>query len=169
MFEGKITMTERVWKPLEAVDKHCFGCGCENPHGLQMRFESNGERIRSRLTMGPEFRGWSNLIHGGILSTILDETMGWTVLCLTGKFMLTRGMNVSFRKPVRVGASLTVAGYIREQRNDRKVVVAAEIHDENGDLCAASEGDFALFTREQFLKMEIMPEEDLEAMVAAIS
>lgn len=169
MFEGEETIREIVWKPIANVDKECFGCGPENPHGLQMRFESNGEKIRSKLIMEPKFRGWSNLIHGGILSTMLDETMGWTVICLTGRFMLTRGMKVDFRKPVRIGTALTVTGYIKEYRSHhRRALIVAEIHDEEGDLCASSEGEFALFSREQFLRMEIMPEADLAAMEAAI-
>ncbi len=52
--------------------------------------------------------------------------------------------------------------------NTRRIVVA-EIHDEDGDHCAVSEGDFALFSKKQFLRMTIMPEEDIEAMASAIS
>ncbi len=169
MFENSDINSETRWKPLASVDKECFGCGPENSNGLQMCFESNGEKIRSKLVMKKAFRGWSNLIHGGILSTMLDETMGWTVINFTGKFMLTRSMTVTFKKPVRIGASLTVTGYIKEQRDERKVVVVAEIHDEDGNLCAASEGDFALFSKKNFLRMKIMPKKDIEMMEAAIS
>lgn len=169
MVERSDIPSETIWQPLASVDKECFACGPENTQGLRMCFESNGEKIRSRLIMQQAFRGWSNLIHGGILSTILDETMSWTVINFTGKFMLTRSMTVTFKKPVRVGTSLTVTGYIKEQVNDRKALVVAEIFDEAGDLCAASEGDFALFSKKHFLRMAIMPEEDIEAMASAIA
>lgn len=168
MFDGRVT-PEEPWRPLANIDRHCFGCGPENPHGLRMRFESNGAMIRSQVTMEPRFRGWSNLIHGGILSTMLDEVMGWTVLCLTRRFMLTRTMQVAFKRPVRVGAVLTVTGSIKERQGDRRALVAAEIRDEAGELCVAAEGEFALFSREQFLRMQILPEEDLAAMEAVIS
>lgn len=169
MFEGGNSTGPLSWKPLAAVDRECFACGPDNTHGLKMSFESNGEKLRSRLKMEPKFRGWSNLIHGGILSTMLDEIMGWTVICLTGRFMLTKSMNVSFRKPVRTGAELTVTGFIKERQGERRALVRAEIHDEKGDLCAASEGEFALFSREQFLRMKILPEEDLAAMESVVS
>lgn len=171
MFEGKASQAEKVadWQPLPGVDKECFGCGAENPHGLQMRFESNGRQLRSTLIMDRRFRGWSNLIHGGVLSTMLDETMGWTVICLTKKFMLTKGMQVEFKKPVRIGMELTVTGYIKEHISDKKIVVVAEICDDQGKLCASSEGEFALFTKEQFLRMGILPKEDIEAMIASIA
>lgn len=156
------------WKKLGNVDKKCFGCGPENPYGLQMKFESNGSRLRSRLTLDKRFRGWSNLIHGGILSTILDETMGWTVICLTGKFMLTKGMQVNYMKPVRVGMTVTATGYIRRRISDRKVEVAAEIVNADGQLCASSCGEFALFSRDHFLRMGIMPKAEIDAMLAAM-
>ena len=159
---------EEQWKPLASIDRDCFACGTENYHGLRMRFQSNGEQLRSSLLMEPRFRGWSNLIHGGILATILDETMSWTILSLTGRFMLTRGMNVSYRKPVRVGSQLSIIGYIKEKNREKRAVAVAEIRDEAGELCAASEGVFALFTYEQFKAMQIMPDADLETMRAAI-
>jgi uncharacterized protein (TIGR00369 family) len=134
-----------------------------------MKFESNGKEVRSRLTLQPHFRGWSNLAHGGVLSTILDETMAWTVIHLTGKFMLTKGMNVAFKKPVRVGAQLTSTGFIKEKKDQRRVVAVAEIRDEAGELCASSKGEFVLFTKDQFEKMEIMPQEDIDAMAALVS
>ena len=169
MFENSEIKPEAIWKPLASVDKECFACGPENPHGLKMCFESNGGQIRSKVSMKQAFRGWSNLIHGGILSTMLDETMSWTVINFTRKFMLTRSMTVTFKKPVRVGAVITVTGYIKEQSSERNALVVAEIHDEDDDLCATAEGDFALFSKEHFLRMEIMPEEDIEAMASAIS
>lgn len=169
MFENSDIKSEAIWKSLASVDKKCFACGSENPHGLRMCFESNGLQIRSKLVVQQAFRGWSNLIHGGILSTILDEAMSWTVITFTGKFMLTRSMTVTFKKPVRVGTALTVTGHIKERSSERKALVVAEIFDEEGDLCAVSEGDFALFSKEHFLRMAIMPEEDIEAMASAIS
>ncbi|WP_136809252.1 PaaI family thioesterase [Desulfosediminicola flagellatus] len=173
MFEGLPENAKRSvqWQSLVGVDKECFGCGEENSHGLQMKFEMNDSatQLRSHLIMDKRFRGWSNLIHGGVLSTILDETMGWTVLCLTKQFMLTKGMQVAFKKPVRIGMKITSTGYIKEHLSKKKIVVVAEIRDDAGALCASSEGEFALFSKEQFLRMGIMPEEDINLMVASIA
>jgi uncharacterized protein (TIGR00369 family) len=168
MSENFDSTPEAKWKHLASIDKECFACGAENSHGLKMRFESNGRQIRSKLVIEKTFRGWSNLIHGGILSTMLDETMSWTVINFTGKFMLTQSMNVTFKKPVRVGAALTVTGYIKEQSSERKAVAVAEIEDEDGDLCAVSEGKFALFSKKHFLRMGIMLEEEIEEMASAL-
>lgn len=162
-------MSESEWEPLVGVDRKCFACGLDNPYGLQMTFESNGDRIRSAVTVDPRFRGWSNLVHGGILSTLLDETMGWAALYLTKRFTLTKGMSVAFKKPVRIGTPIFMTGYVKERIGHRKVCVVAEIRDETGDLCASSEGEFVLFTMEEFGTMGIVSHEELTEMAAAFS
>lgn len=162
-------MNKPIWKNIKNIDMHCFACGLENSHGLQMKFRSNGVQLRSEVTVPDYLRGWSNLIHGGILSTILDETMGWTAIHLLSSFILTKDMKVSFKKPVKIGTVLISTGQIKERINDRKVVVAAEIRDEEGDVCASSEGEFVLFTRDQFAAMDIVPEELLDEMTAMFS
>lgn len=169
MYKGTDETGQDVWRQLKGVDRECFGCGAENHSGLKMSFATNGEKLRSIVTLDKRFRGWSNLIHGGVISTILDETMGWTVITVVRKFMLTKGMQVSFKKPIRIGMTVTATGYIKERINDRALVVVAEIYDESGDLCASSEGEFVLFEREQFLRMKIMPEEDMATMEAAMT
>ncbi|MBI9088412.1 MAG: PaaI family thioesterase [Desulfobacterium sp.] len=159
--DEKETMTEAQWTPLVGRDRECFACGAENPYGLQMTFESNGEALRSGLTVPPRFRGWSNLVHGGILATILDEIMGWTAIHLTKRFILTKGMHVAFIKPVRIGTPLSITGYIKERISERKARVGAEIRNGEGDLCASSEGEFVLFTMEEFATMDIIPQSEL--------
>lgn len=162
-------MREERWEPLVGLDKECFACGLDNPHGLQMTFESNGDRLRSTVTVKPQFRGWNNLVHGGILSTLLDEVMGWTALYLTKRFTLTKGMTVAFKKPVRIDTPIFVTGYVKERIGDRKVVMVGEIWDASGALCASSQGEFVLFTSEEFGTMGIMTKEELTQTARAIS
>lgn len=154
------------WQPLPNLDKDCFGCGSENHSGLRMTFATNGRQIRTQLAVSPQFRGWSKLVHGGVLSTILDETMSWAAIILTKKFILTKQMTVQFLRPVYVGTSLCGIGSIKERTGDRKAIVQAELFNDQGKLCASSEGEFVLFSKEQFAKLDILPEEELQAMAA---
>ncbi len=155
------------WQPLPNLDKDCFGCGSENHSGLRMTFETDGKQIRTRLVVAPQFRGWSKLVHGGVISTILDETMSWAAIILTKKFILTKKMTIEFKRPIFVGSSLHCIGYIKEQNAERQAVVAGELFDEHGKLCAVSEGEFVLFSKDQFAKLAILPENDLEMMAAS--
>lgn len=76
-------MTQHEWRSLTNIDHDCFGCGQHNHQGLKMTFASNGEQLRSELVIPEHLRGWSNLVHGGITTTILDEMMGWAHCCPT--------------------------------------------------------------------------------------
>jgi hypothetical protein len=68
-------------KVLQAIpnseNQTCFGCGANNPHGLKMKFSTDGERVYSFMRAPDFMTGWDQTVHGGILSTMLDEVMGW--------------------------------------------------------------------------------------------
>ena len=76
-------------------------------------------------------------VHGGVLATILDETMSWAVIAATQKLMLTRGMDVRYLKPVMIGTKITAIGFIKKWVSKREVEVIAEITDEAGKLCGS--------------------------------
>ena len=54
------------WQELKNIDPHCFACGPDNPQGLHMHFATDGQRLKSTLTVPEHVRGWSNLAHGGV-------------------------------------------------------------------------------------------------------
>ena len=87
------------------ADNKCFGCGPANPQGLQMQFYTNGQTVASWITVPPHLCGWSNLAHGGILFTALDEIMGRTMIYLLKRFILTKSIDdrVSQARPARPG------------------------------------------------------------------
>lgn len=160
---------EQCWQPLPNLDKDCFGCGSENHSGLRMSFATDGRRVRSELTVSPQFRGWSSLVHGGVISTILDETMSWTAIILAKKFILTKRMTVQFLRPIHVGSALCAIGSIKERTADRKAIVVGELFDDQGRLCASAEGEFILYAKEQFARLAILSEQDLETIAASFA
>jgi uncharacterized protein (TIGR00369 family) len=135
------------------MDTDCFGCGSDNPHGLGMRFSHKDGVLRSRLKVPGHLCGWGSLVHGGILSTILDEVMSWTAIHLLSSYILTRDMSVRYRRPVSVRSPLTAYGWIKESGRGRKAVIAAEIRDGEDRVCTEAEGTYALFTAEQFERL----------------
>jgi len=159
-------MTQADWYPIENIDRNCFACGQDNHHGLNMTFKTNGKQVRSRVTIPSHHRGWSNLAHGGILATMTDEIMSWTAIHLFKRFILTKQMTISYLRPVRIGTTITVTGSIKEHKHERSAIMKADIQDEKGNLCATGEGDFVLFTPEQFSMMNLLPREDMEQMIA---
>jgi acyl-coenzyme A thioesterase PaaI-like protein len=88
--------------------RNCFVCGAHNAQGLQLKFRREGDEVRADFTPQPHHAGFRAIIHGGILSTVLDEAMFWAAAVATGRFGLAVELNVRFVKKVSVGERLTV-------------------------------------------------------------
>ena len=55
----------------------CFGCGRNNPCGVKLSFDWDGRVAKSEFTPTELHQGWQDIIHGGILTTLLDEAMAY--------------------------------------------------------------------------------------------
>ncbi len=154
------------WQQLRPViniaDQTCFGCGIDNPIGLRMRFVSDDEKLYARVRVPVTMAGWDNTVHGGILSTILDEMMGWSVIYLLGKIGVTKTMTVDFLKPVRAEQTLTAIGFIQEEISDRQIRVTGEIYSEEGVLSVRSSGLFAAMTAQAAVRLGVMSSDYME-------
>ena len=126
-----------------------------------MKFFTDEQSLFSWVTVPDHLCGWDRLVHGGVISTILDEIMSWSAITLLKRIILTKSMKVDFIKPVFVGKELTVEGKMLERTSDRESLMAGFLYNETKELCAKSEGTFALFTPEAAIRMGIMDEEDV--------
>lgn len=121
-------------------DGYCFACGPENPIGLHLQFEAEGEGVISRVTLKPEVQGWKEVAHGGIVMALLDEAMAHAA-GLAGHRGMTASVNVRFRKPVPIGAPIELRGKVMWQR--RNVLgLEASVLDAAGATLAHAEGHF---------------------------
>jgi acyl-coenzyme A thioesterase PaaI-like protein len=124
--------------PSRFADDHlCFACGKDNPDGLHMEFESVGDAVRSRVSFPRKFQGYSDVVHGGLVSTVLDETMV-TLLNRMGYLALTAELSVRFREPVRVGEDVDVMASLIEKRG-KVFRLRAEATREDGTVLATAE------------------------------
>ena len=105
----------------------CFVCGQENSGGLQARFQLDhaAGRAECRLVIPAAFQGWQDVVHGGIISALLDEVA--IQACRgAGEELLTAELQVRFRQPVPVGVEVTVRGTLTARRG-RIFEVASEL------------------------------------------
>lgn len=150
-------MDEELYRRLPSrPDHNCFGCSPTNSAGLKLKFFTDEETVFTRVTVPDHLCGWDTLVHGGVLSTILDETMGWTALHMLKKFTLTKSMTVEFLKPAYIGMELKAEGRVLEVKSEREALIEGFIYNPEGILCARSTGTFGLFTAAAMRKLGIM-------------
>lgn len=139
-------------------EDHCFACGAKNPFGLHMKLESNGKSVLSRVVIPDHLCGWGNLVHGGIITTLLDETMSWAAIHLLRRLILTRTMSVEFILPVAPNTPLCTQGYVEKKIKNTEAVVRAVLYNSDDQVCAKSTGHFALLTPKMMRRLKIMDE-----------
>jgi hypothetical protein len=94
--------------------KWCFVCGVENQGGLHVTFFNDGSKqCFARVILGNTFQSYPGIAHGGILATLLDETMGRALLTEgdpinTPKFLFTARLEIRYNGTVAVEASATL-------------------------------------------------------------
>jgi acyl-coenzyme A thioesterase PaaI-like protein len=121
-------------------DGNCFACGPDNPIGLHLHFEPEGEGVIARATLATNYQGWQSIAHGGIAMSLLDEAMAHAAGA-AGHRGMTASLNARFRNPVPIGAPLTITGRVAWQRRNVLGLHAA-VHDATGTLLVDGEGKF---------------------------
>jgi uncharacterized protein (TIGR00369 family) len=136
----------------------CFGCGSENPIGLQLEFELNpdGNSYVCKFEIGSRFVGPPGHAHGGIIATILDEAMG-KVNKLAQKTALTRRIEVEYLRPVPLGKPLVAEGRII-RTTGRALYNSGELRDAKGVILARSRGTFLTINAEEMFAEELEAE-----------
>lgn len=127
----------------------CFVCGMENPIGLKLFFYTDDEgRCITRFRPHPEHQGYPGNLHGGIISTLLDETMG-RVLVPQNVFALTGRLEFKFRKPVPLDQELIVVGELTRNRS-RVYEARGEIRLPDGTVLVEGTGVYMRIPDEAF-------------------
>lgn len=92
-------------------DKHCFACGSDNPEGLHLDFRASADSARAFFTASKAHQGYTDIVHGGIITAVLDEAMAKAGIEL-GIFAVTAEITVRFKEPLKVGEETVAEGRI---------------------------------------------------------
>ena len=117
-------------------DRMCFACGKDNPDGLQLEFEFDGENARTSVTFPGKFQGYHDIVHGGLVSTVLDETMV-TLVNKLGYLALTAELSVRFREPVHVGERIDVTARLVAKRGKIFTLEAMAAREDGTEVASA--------------------------------
>ncbi len=124
-----------------AAQNRCFGCGRANAIGLQLEFLLGEDgRVVCLATIADTYEGPPGYVHGGIIATLLDETMSKAVRS-HGLVAMTRHMEVDYQRPVKSKAAIRMEGRVTRSEG-RKHWTEAKILDEDGSVLAQGKGLF---------------------------
>lgn len=104
---------------------NCFGCGADNPSGLRLELELQGDQLTTEFMPERQHEGWPGIVHGGVIATILYEIMeNWAYL--NGITSMMRSMETSLIAPARIGEVIRAVSWLNE-REGRELSVAGRL------------------------------------------
>jgi acyl-coenzyme A thioesterase PaaI-like protein len=121
-------------------DRRCFACGPENPEGMQLQFQYGDAEAKAVFVPAQRFAGWTTILHGGIVATLLDEAMAHAAIA-AGVRAVTGRLEIRFRKAAPMNATLIAHGRL-ENRRGRMLVLSATVTGDDGTLYAEGQGRF---------------------------
>jgi uncharacterized protein (TIGR00369 family) len=124
---------------------HCFACGELNEIGLHLQLRLEPGHCTTELALPRQFEGWEGVIHGGILCTILDEVMAWSLVA-QDNWGVTARMSVDFKKPATVGRRVRAEGWMVEDRRRIHRTAGRIVDAETGDELVTAQATYVAAT-----------------------
>lgn len=128
-------------------DTMCFGCGKDNPMGLHLHFRTDENGCYTSFVPQPVHQSYDGRMHGGLISTLLDETMGNYPYMYEHKIAYTARLEVRFRQPVRIGERIHVITKVK-RRKGQLLEMTGQVIREDGTVAAEADGKLMYEERE---------------------
>ena len=132
---------EKLTPLAHTAQNRCFGCGPANPIGLHLDFMlAEDGHVVCDAVICADFEGPKGYVHGGMIATLLDETMSKAVRS-HGVVGMTRHLEVDYLRPVPSKSSIRLEAWLTHAEG-RKHWARARIVHENGTVLAEGKGLF---------------------------
>lgn len=115
-------------------DGYCFACGGRNESGLKLFFRTEEGRAFAEFIPQKTHQGFKDIVHGGIISAILDEAMVKAVLS-KGIEAVTAEITVRLKKPLFVGDKIFIEAKINKTGN-RLIETSSQIKTQDNTIVA---------------------------------
>jgi acyl-coenzyme A thioesterase PaaI-like protein len=132
---------------------HCFACGELNEHGLHLQLHTSPEGSWTELVLEPRFQGWDSVAHGGIVCTILDEVMAWSVIG-RGTWGVTARLSVAFRRPIPTGRAIRAEGWVVELHRRASRTAGHVLDVATGEVLATADATFIAVPPDQLERLK---------------
>jgi HAD superfamily hydrolase (TIGR01509 family) len=97
---------------VEYTAQFCFACSQENPIGLKLKPVQDGDKVTAEFTAGKFHQGWDNVIHGGILYTLLDEVTAYAMLCRGIELGVTARSEIRFKQLAPINQPIQASAWV---------------------------------------------------------
>jgi acyl-coenzyme A thioesterase PaaI-like protein len=133
----------------DRVHPECVVCSIANASGLHLKFDVSADgNVKADFQCNKAFEGYPGILHGGVISTILDGAMGHCIFAL-GQTAVTVEMTTKFRNPVIIGSNATVLARITRSSHPLYLLEAEII--QNGEIKATAKSKF--YNQPGFIKV----------------
>jgi uncharacterized protein (TIGR00369 family) len=114
----------------KTVHPKCIVCSSRNLCGLHLLFYANNDgSVEARFNCDESFEGYPGILHGGVISSILDGAMG-NCMFARGQATVTVEMTTIFRHPVVTGIEAMVSARITRISHPLYILEAEIIQEE---------------------------------------
>ncbi|MCF8069749.1 MAG: PaaI family thioesterase [Desulfobacterales bacterium] len=127
----------------------CYGCGKNNPHGLHIRTQWDGEEGIFRFKPEDYHTAFPGFVYGGLIACLFDcHCIGTAIAAAYDSegrkpgtdpeiTYVTGNLNVTYLRPTPIGTELLLRSRIKEAF-ERKTIVTCSLFAEDKE-CAKSE------------------------------
>ena len=138
-----------------AIDAYprCFGCGRENPIGLRLSFDDDGDTLVARFVPGEDHQGWPGIVHGGIIASLLYEVLE-NFPYQQGIVAMMKRMDTKLRRPGKTGVEIVARAWLTG-RSEREMQVSAKLTSNDGALIAEGSAELVILSQEQKTRLGI--------------
>jgi beta-phosphoglucomutase len=144
----------------EYTARLCFACSQENPIGLKLKPVHDGEKVTAEFTAGKFHQGWNDVVHGGILYTLLDEVNAYAMLCRGIEFGVTAKSEIRFKQVAPINESIQASAWVTKLT--KRLVETKGVLTLN-DNTVIADGDFLFYVWRQSKKSILW---DMDGVIA---
>ncbi len=141
-------MIRNITNPFCPDQNRCFGCGPRNPVGLKLDFAESDDEVIAVWKPDTNYQGYNDVLHGGIIATLLDEVAAWFVYIKLETAGVTSELKVKYLKPAHLSKGDITAKASLVKRNGNIAYIKCRLYDGSGKLCSEADADFFVFPAE---------------------
>jgi HAD superfamily hydrolase (TIGR01509 family) len=145
---------------VEYTAKLCFACSQNNPIGLKLKPIHDGEKVTAEFTAGKFHQGWNDMVHGGILYTLLDEVTAYAMLCHGIELGVTAKSEIRFKQEAPINEPILASAWVTKLT--KRLVETKGVLTLNDNIVIAT-GDFLFYVLRQSKKTILW---DMDGVIA---